>query len=338
VDDNNNGQYDETLTATDLSFEATGTAAVQNNYNGMAGVISSRIPELATIPFNGEDVETLDAEMRVKHGRVNLSGTAHIGDPDAPGGSPLEKETMDGMYVNDGYGGTAGSSQVYSDNGTADGYDLPEGTIKFPSLNDTSYGYPDHRAYLLDNALIIHGDLEIKPGVTYTTPASPKGSLSIDASGNMRISGIVLVTGEVRFSAGSGGRKHDPIVYDGRGTVVSGGNMYINTHMVTRDEFPTNDVMGFLACQDLEIGTGSGSAQLAMLGAFYSQQTIINEKQNQLAGAMVSNHFSMQNVPSIYQVPALVDNLPPGMPGGNTVTIYVWKELASTWREIYPVY
>jgi hypothetical protein len=114
--------------------------------------------------------------------------------------------------------------------------------------------------------------------------------------------------------------------------------MYLNTHVVSKDEFPTNDVMGFLAYQDLEIGTGSGASQLEMMGAFYSQQTIVNEKQNDLAGAMVSNHFALMNVPSIYHVPAIVENLPPGMPGGNTINVYVWKELASTWREIYPVY
>lgn len=338
VDDNGNGSYDETLTATDLSFEATGTAAVVNNYQGMPGTLSSRVPALTGVSFNGETVQTLDAELRVKHGMVNLSGTAHVGQSNAPGGSPLVKETMDGVYVNDGYGGTAGSGNVYADNGTAEGYDLPEGVIKFPSLNDTSNGYANHRAYLNANALIIPGDLQLKPGVSYTAPASPYGSLSIDASGNMRISGIVLVTGNVTLAAGSGSKKNDPIVYDGRGTIVAGGSMYVNTHVRTKDQFPTNDVMGFLSYHNLEMGTGSGASQLDMMGAFYAQNQIVNQKQNSVAGAMVSNYFDMKNVPSIFQVPSLVDHLPPGMPGGATFTAYVWKEMASTWREIYPVY
>jgi hypothetical protein len=114
--------------------------------------------------------------------------------------------------------------------------------------------------------------------------------------------------------------------------------MNINTHVLSKGTFPTDDVMGFISYHDMNIGTGTGASQLDLMGAFYAQQTITNQKQNHLAGAMVSNYFSVTNVPSIYQVPALVDNLPPGMPGGNTYTIYVWRALASTWHEIYPVY
>jgi hypothetical protein len=143
-----------------------------------------------------------------------------------------------------------------------------------------------------------------------------------------------MFTGNVYIDAGDGGKKNTPIIYDGKGTLASMGSMYINTHVLTKDEFPTDDVMGFLSYQDLEIGTGSGASHLDLTGAFFAQQQIVNEKQNMLAGAMVSNYFSIKNVPSLYQVPALVDNLPPGMPGGRTYTAYVWKPVASTWREL----
>jgi hypothetical protein len=334
VDDNGNGAYDETLTATDLSFEATGTAAVGNNYNGMPVTVSSRVPALSAVPFNGENVISLDAEMRVKHGRVNLSGTAHIGQTDASGGTPAIKETMDGIYVNDGYGGNAGTANVYADNGTSEAYDLPDGAIGFPSLNDSSNGYANHKAYLAANALVISGDIVLTPGVAYTSPASPYGSLHIDASGNMTISGIVMVTGNVTISPGSGALKNTPVQYDGRGTLVAQGSMYVNTSVLSKDAFPTNDVAGFLSYHNLELATGSGASQLTIMGAFFAQNQIINQKQNNIAGAMVSNYFSMTNVPSIWQVPALVDNLPPGMPGGATIVRYVWKELPSTWREV----
>ncbi len=334
IDDNGNGTYDETLLATDLSFEAGGTSAIQNNYSGLPALFASRLPPLSTIPFNGEMVQTLDAEIRVKHGRVNLSGAAHIGEPDVSGGAPAQKETMDNVYVNDGYGGTAGVTQIYSDNGTANGYDIPGDAIKFPSQNDSVAGYATHRAWLAGHALVISGDLEIKPGVAYTSPASTKGSINVDAAGNITISGIVVVTGEVYFSAGKGALRGDPLVYDGRGTIVSGGDMHINTHVISKGDFPSDDVMGFIAGQNLELGTGAGASHLDLMGAFYAQQTIINEKQNMIAGATVSNYFQVANVPSIYQVPALVDNLPPGMPGGVTFNILVWRELASTWREL----
>jgi hypothetical protein len=320
VDETGNGTYDETLTATDLSFEASGAAAVVNNYYGMPATISGQIPPLTTIPFNGEMVSTLDAELRVKHGRVNLSGTA------------------DGAYVNDGYGGTSGTANVSSDNGTANGYDLPEDAIKFPSLNDTADGYADHRAYLAANALIIPGDLELKVGETYTSPGSAKGSLSIDANGNLKVSGIVMVTGDLRISAGHGSLRGEPVVYDGRGTLVSQGDMYVDTHVLSKGKFPSDDVLGLLSYQDLAIGSGPGAAQLDIMGAIYAQHQITNQKQNHIAGAMVSNHFAMQNVPSIYHVPDIVDNLPPGLPGGATLNFYVWKELAATWREVHPIY
>jgi hypothetical protein len=334
VDDNGNGDYDQTLTATDLSFEAFGSAAIGNNYSGLNATLSSRLPALPAYPFNGENVQSLEAELRVKHGRVNLSGTATVGDPNVSGGSPLVKETMDGVYVNDGYGGTSGTANVYADNGTTEGYDLPDGVIKFPSLNDTSYGYPTHRDFMSDSAAIISGDITLKPGVAYTSPASSKGSISIDANGNMTITGIVLFTGNVYIEAGDGSKKSTPIVYDGKGTLASMGNMHINTHVITKGEFPTDDVLGFLSYQDLEIGTGSGSSQLNLMGAFYAQQQITNSKQNSLVGAMVSNFFNISNVPSLYQVPSLVDNLPPGLPGGRTFNTYIWRTVASTWREL----
>ena len=154
----------------------------------------------------------------------------------------------------------------------------------------------------------------------------------------MTITGIVMVTGDLNISAGAGSRKNDPILYDGRGTLVSQGDMYVNTSVMSRADYPSDDVLGLLSYKKMELGTGSGASQLTIMAAIFAQNQIINQKQNHIAGAMVSNYFSMSNVPSIWQVPALVDNLPPGMPGGNTIKTYVWKEMPSTWREIYPVY
>jgi hypothetical protein len=334
TDETGNGSYDQTLTATDLSFEAAGTAAVQNNYNGMNAVLADRVVAPPQLPFNGENVYTLDAEMRVKHGMVSLSGTATAGDPNVSGGSPAVKETLDGVYVNDGFGGTGSTANVYSDNGTTETYDLRDEDVDFPSLNDTSNGYISHNAYLVANAAVVAGDLTLEPGTSYTSPANPNGSITVDAAGNITITGIVMVTGNIYINAGKAGLKNTPFVYDGRGTLVSGGDMVINTHVISKDKFPTEDVMGFLACKNMEIGTGVGASQLNLIGAFYAQQQITNTKQNSIAGALVSNYFSVTNVPSIFQVPSLVDNLPPGMPGSGTVTRYVWRELGSTWREL----
>ncbi|RLC35462.1 MAG: hypothetical protein DRH33_08550, partial [Candidatus Nealsonbacteria bacterium] len=65
------------------ALDITGTAGIGNNYDGMDSNIRSRIINPPTTDFNGETgIETLNAKLRVKHGIVNLSGTATVGDPD----------------------------------------------------------------------------------------------------------------------------------------------------------------------------------------------------------------------------------------------------------------
>ena len=339
TDENGNGQYDGTLTVYDLSYEATGTAHIYNNYQGINATLSSRVPALDTFTFNGEVVNALDAELRVKHGRVDISGSATIGFPDQSGGSPPVKETMDGCYVNDGYGGNKGTSQVYSDNGTSESYDLGD-QMEFPSLHDpytdpaTGTGYTTYLDYLHSNSLVITGDLTLQPGVSKAQVSNSYGSISMDANGNLSVSGIVYVTGNVYINSGSGNLGHAPVTYDGRGTLVSQENSYINTHLISKGLFPADDVLGMISAKDLAIGTGAGDAHLDLMGAFFAQNEITNAKQNQLAGAMVSNYFSISNVPDLFHVPALVDNLPPGMPGSGIIMAYTYRIVPGTWREL----
>jgi len=338
-DDNGNSFYDATLTATDLSPDLVGAAGMYNNYSGMPVSIQNRVPPLSQVFFGGEWVFSLEAELRVKHGTVSLSGTASIGQPNQTGGSPTVKETVDGVYVNDGWGGNQGSTNVYSDNGTGYGYDL-EGALDFPSLKNaytdplTGMGYADFSSWVAANALIINGDLTLQPGIVYGGGSNGYGSIFMDQFGNLNIQGMVFVTGNVNFNAGGGGNGNTPIIYNGRGTIVSGGDMYLNTHLLSQDQFPTNDVMGFLSTQSLYIGTGSGASQLDLMGAFFAQNKIVNAKQNNLAGAMVSNYFEVKNTPHMYFVPSIVENLPPGMPGGGTINIYTYAKVPGTWREL----
>jgi len=333
-DDNGNGMYDGTLTATDLAFDISGTAGQYNNYSGMPVTISSRIPALDQDYFNGEIVYTLEADMRVKHGTVNLSGNAKIGEPNQSGGSPAVKETVDGTYVNDGWGGNMGTANVYSDNGYSEAYDLGD-ELSFPSIHDsytdpsTGTTYADYISWIQAHALVISGDVTLTNGTAYAGSSNSYGSISMDNKGNLNISGIVMFTGNVTFDGKKGN-----ILYDGRGTIVSGGNMYINANVLSKGQFPTDDVMGFFSTHDLEIATGNGASQLDMMGAMFAQNKIVNAKQNNLAGAMVSNFFSVTNVPHMYFVPSIVDNLPPGMPGGGTIYKYTYKKVQGSWREL----
>ena len=66
----------------------------------------------------------------------NLDGTATIGEADVSGGSPSIKETMDGMYINDGYGGAAVSGEEVD----------PETVLPLFAEGATSGGRPDEAA------------------------------------------------------------------------------------------------------------------------------------------------------------------------------------------------
>ena len=330
-DDLNDGDY---------AMEMTGGGNIHNNYTGITATLSSRLPPLDTTTFNGEVVSSLNAELRVKKGRVDISGTSNAGFPDVPAGSPTIKETLDGAYVTDGYGGNQGESSVYSDNGTSEGYDVGD-AISFPDLLNDPYTdpgsgitYPSYMNYLNNNALVIDGNVTLRPGETFAPLSNGFGSISMDAGGNLQISGVVYVTGDITIQSGQGTETHTPVIFDGRGTLVSEGDIEVSTHVLSAGTFPTDDVLGFIAADDIGIGTGQGDAQLSMMGAFFACDQITNQKQNQLAGAMVSNYFQLDNVPDLFHVPSLVDNLPPGMPGGETINVYTYKVVNGTWREL----
>ena len=71
---------------------------------------------------------------------------------------------------------------------------------------------------------------------------------------------------------------------------------------------------------------------MQLAGAYYAQENITSAKQNELAGTFVSSYFSMTNVPHMYQIPALVDHLPPGMPGNQIILIKTIR--IDSWREV----
>lgn len=333
TDANHDGAYDPPLTPGQAALDMTGSATVSNNYNGLPAVLASRAPALPTANYGGETVQTIEAALRVKNGSVELSGNAKVGQPNAAGGSPAVKETMDGVYVTDGFTGSAASDGVYSDNGYGSSYDLEDVPVKMPDL-DAAYTdklgnyYPTYMNYLQANALVIPGDLNITAGTAMPFVSNGRGSISVDAAGNIVTSGIVYVQGNINISGGSA------LKYNGRAMFVSEKNVNINTDLYAKTMFPTTDVLGVVAHGKMGIGTAGGASQLNLQGAFFAQEEIINGKQNKLMGSIVSNTFGMLNVPDIYQVPALAKNLPPGMPGADDVDIFAWRRVPRSWVEL----
>ena len=334
IDVNGNGVCDPPLTVTNLSSDFGGTAGVQNNYSAMSSQLYNLLPPLPTTTFKGETVQTLSAKFRAKHGYVSLSGSATIGQPQATGGSPAVKETMDGVYVSDGFGGNQGASQVYSDNGTTAKYDLPDGIVTFPNVSAPvtlgGVAYNSYMDYLKANALVLTGPLNLAPNQNMSPQKDKLGnSIQVNGSGTMSINGIIFVNGDININSANGNKQ---LSYSGRGTLVSTGNIYVHTNLLpTAYNFPIIHALGMISQHNLYLATGSGDSQLELAGAFYAQQQIVSAFQNEIAGTFVSSYYSMTNVPHMFQVPTLPDNLPPGMPGAGR--IWVKSVRIDSWRE-----
>jgi len=337
------------------ALDITGTAGIGNNYDGMDSDLRNRIPNDIpdTIELNGDMVETLNAKLRVMHGDVNLSGTATIGDPNISGNS--YKETLDGVYINGDFGGTAGEDNVFSDNGTEQPYDFGEGIFKFPLLTETYTDYEGNTyncgesncTYLqyytnyglnitatdtdsLNKVSSISSDTE-SFSIPETDPYSSDNYIIWDKDNCiLEVKGIIYANVEnINIEIGI---KGDQIKYSGTGTIVSQGDISVHGDLLANELFPTTDSLGLIAYNDINLATGPGDSQLKMMGAFYAQNKITSAKQNQIAGTFISENFDMGiNVPKIFQVPGLENNLPPGMPGA-TVT---YTMHTSNWHEVY---
>ncbi|MCH8978486.1 MAG: hypothetical protein IH945_04495 [Armatimonadetes bacterium] len=126
----------------------------------------------------------------------------------------------------------------------------------------------------------------------------------------------------------------EELLYSGSGSLYATQDIDVHAHVLPEPGliFPTDTTFGMIAKQNINLALGGGDSQLMMIGAFYAQGTITSAKQNNIAGTIVSNFFNMgTNVPSIFQVPALSKNLPPGMPGD--IPYLALKIL--TWRYRY---
>ena len=334
-DSNHNGMYDPPLTVTDMNTTFGGTAFLGNNYSGIPSALSSVIPAL--VPVGG--VSTLNAEVRVKHGMVSLSGNAKIG-TNAIVDFGASKNTIDGSYVSDGFTGNAGAASVYSDNGTSHAYDLGNMGITFPLISgigaDPYFGasqqWTNELAYLQAKSLTIPvATIKANSSAFSYGPDANGNSISFTpASGAngavLDIHGVVRINGDLQIGA------KDSIGYSGIGTIFSEGSIYVDGNFLPKagKTFPTSARVGMIAKLDINLATGNGSSQLNMAGAFYAQGKIVSRKQNQIAGTFVANSFDMgTNVPNIYQVPSLVHNMPPAMPGDKSVVflqLKSWKE------------
>jgi hypothetical protein len=317
------------LSSSDYAIDLGGTAElVGNNYNGLAASLLAKVPALPVVNFGGENVSTLNAELRVKRGLIGLSGSATVGESNIAGNAV--KETVEASYVTDGFGGTGAESNVYSDNGWSVAYDLGD-SIGFPSLADPYLSYSTYQSYLRDNALVISNPADltalanINPNSSFSF-SNAKGAISMDGGGNMTISGIVYVDGGGLGMVKAGSDK--TITYSGSGAILATGNIQINVNLITpgNNSYP-NNIIGMMTPGSI----GFDEANIDVMGLFYAETQVRMEKQTDIMGTIVSNYFDMgTNVPSIYQVPETVNHLPSGLIGNTSA----WSMKVVSWQKL----
>jgi hypothetical protein len=319
------------LTSADYAIDLGGTAElVGNNYTGLDSALLAKVPALPTVIHNGETVQTLNSELRVKRGIVGLSGSATAGEPDFTGNA--FKETIDGSYVTDGFGGNQGTLNVYSDNGWSNGYDLGD-AIAFPSLNDPFQGYSSYYTYFNDtnNALVISNQTELDVLANITPNSSfdfnsGNGRIAMDGNGNLTVTGKVYINGGGIQMSTAGSNK--TITYNGKAAILATGDVQIDVNLVTNGNasFP-NSVVGIMTPGII----GFDEAGINVMGLFYGEDRIIVQKQTDIMGTIVANYFDMgTNVPAIFQVPDTSNNLPVGMIGGDSG----WVMKVVSWQKV----
>jgi hypothetical protein len=318
------------------AVELGGTAElIGNNYVGLLQSLKDKVPVLPTMSYGGETVETLSAELRVKNGDIILDGNSSVGQVQQTGNA--YKEMIDGVYVTDGFGGNSGITNVHSDNGWSNSYDLGD-TVGFPRLSDSYPGYASYQAYLRAHALVVNSAADLtklaslNPNSTsfsITDVSNGYGSISWDnTTKTLAVNGIVYIEGGDLGMQVAGNDKN--IYYSGTGSIFATGNIVIETNLETigNNSFPTN-IIGFMTPQNIQLGTSTAS--INAMGLFYAQNQITVGKQTNVMGTLVADYFDMgSQVPKIYQVPEAANNLPPGLIGQSanySMRIVSWQKI-----------
>ncbi len=312
-----------------------GTAFVLNHYRGASdnanfGVDAGKLPPVPIVTYNGELVQSLSAEVRVKAGDINLSGNATWGEPNVSGDG--FKEELDGFY-HDSTVNLSGSASIEpSDTGA---YDAPG--LDFPSLSDPYYDvatstlYATHRDFLNSQAFTIPVS-EISDNTASFDFDDGAGNRARwnQGSGRLTIEGLIRVASDLDIAT-----KRDGVEYDGTGTIYSVGDIRIHGDLLPKTKYldttnPNVDNLGLIAELDMDLATGPGESWIKVMAALYAEGQTTIAKQTRIAGAVVSTYFDMGNqVPRIFQAANLSNNLPPGMPGALPMLFVTGADITS---------
>ncbi len=251
------------------------TDTIANYYKNLDATLQAAIPAPPTKPnpVTGESEATLDTTLRVYQGPVEIRSSSASAGERTVAGNGL-KETLNGVYTNQGFTQSPGAANVYSDNVAGTRFDLPRELIEFPNLSGPYTGPPlpggtppaTHDAYLRGGALGIDGSLTIDsttasfsypPGLTdlsqctgncliYRQGQDTSTSTATNPDGTpaaipptLMVNGTVWVKGDLALG-GYGPNRLAAVRYKGTGSLYSrtGGDCCWGSIEVTADVLP----------------------------------------------------------------------------------------------------
>lgn len=333
-----------------------GTHAYNNYSDGTGGaapdpLIVAKLPPLAD--------GSLQGVVRVQ-GDLSLSGASSIGLPENAADSA--KQTMQGLYV--GGGTTAPAGAIHADRVGTRVPDVPppslldyhtrldarEGTTRVRDAAGATEGERAMVLYREDAGQAVLNDATAgtlgidKEGgcfrISRSTPSfslgdpgnrliydRTAGQLTFEGGGPRGEGVLAFVDGCLRMRLGGA------LQYSNRGTLVINGDLRLEGEegggaLYASGSYPNPHSLGLITRTDI---TFDGSPGSQLLGAFFAGDQIRVRRQVKIGGAVVAvGDLRLDQVPDLYQVPALVANVPPGMPGSSArwvLTGFSWREM-----------
>lgn len=358
-DDNNDGSLSH-LISTDYAIDASGNFYIGNNYDtygassgiDTTGFIKDRVPSIYDSDL---DIYTLHAELDVKYGKVNLGGSVQVGNNDQINGPMDLVNVPDGFNPPDAAQEGEGQKVFYNEGGLLYDRSMFNEKIRFPNLADrytdpvtgTVYEYisPNYNnnvvggrmAYLQQNGLRLTTKTPPTPGYYSIpedlTPDPDKNFSYTDGinsfsltDGHINISGIVYIDGNLTLDRYKGERS---ITYAGKGSTALTGNLTLNVKFYPAESgtgvFPWQHIIGFMTPQNINLGINQ---QHEIMGIFYAGGYGRVNQPTKLAGALIAHQVALNQVPDMFQVKDIKDNLPTGMVNiPSVVVVYGWHEV-----------
>lgn len=334
-----------------------GSAHLYNNYSDGTGVSAPDAFLVAKLPPLPDG--SLHGTLRVR-GDLSVSGASSIGLPEE--GSDALRQTMEGVYVTGSTSAPPGAIHADRLGGRVPDVASP-GLLDYHTRLDAQAGTgrvgeaageteteramtlyrEDAGTTVLTDATASGLGIEKEGGcfrISHSTPSFTLGdsgnrliydraaaALTFEGPGPRGDGVLAFVDGCLKVSL------RGALEYRNTGTLVVNGEVRLEGEqgggaLYAADSYPIPHSLGVIARDDI---TFDGSPGSRYLGAFFAGGKIRARQEIRLGGALVAaNEVWLDHPTDLYQVPSLVANLPPGMPGAGarwTLTAFSWREM-----------